>query len=192
MPEAVTTIKSTREAIAQYYPVRQNIRNSELSPTIYLPFIISLPSRTFINPNADTKSMGYATASQPQAHVEDFARNSLGPSRPVAGARRRWFDSDPDRSPRPQRREFSQFWCHETSVRSPARGEGPTLYGGACQSRAGWARLCSAEDCRCDDRLSPSSWVDRRSHQVLPAFAFAGQAITWGETSMVADLRLIW
>ena len=80
--------------------MRQNVRNPELSATIYLPLSLSLPIRTFINPNADAKSMGYAAmgyaaTSQPQAHVEDFARISLGPSRPVAGARRRWFEVTP-------------------------------------------------------------------------------------------------
>ena len=103
-----------------------------------------------------------------------FARISLGPSCPVAGARRCWFDGDPDRSPRPQRGEFSQFWRRETSVRSPVRGEGPTLYGEACQSRTGWARLCNAEArlCNAEDCAAMIGCLvrpgfDRRSHRVF-------------------------
>ena len=110
---------------------------------------------------------GYAATSRPQAHVEDFSRISIGPSCPVAGARRRWFEGDPDRSPRPRRGEFSQFWRRESSVRSPARGERPTLYGGACQSRDGWARLCNAEDCAAMIGCLGRPGFDRRSHQVL-------------------------
>ena len=90
-----------------------------------------------------------------------------GPSCPVAGARRRWFDGGGDRSPRPRRGEFSQLWRRETSVRSPARGEGPTLYGGACQSRTGWARLCNAEDCAAMIGRLGRPGFDRRSHRVL-------------------------
>ena len=114
------------------------------------------------------------------------------PSCPVAGARRRWFDGGGDRSPRPRRGEFSQFWRRETSVRSPARGEGPTLYGGSLP-KPNWmgkivqcGRLCG------DDRPSRSYWVrptvTPSSRAEFRNSPLRREAITRVETSMVADL----
>src|ERR1700733_6200628 len=92
--------------------------------------------------------MGYAAASQPQAacrgFFEDFGqaivpsrRSAKALVRPVTAIGLHAFSAE----------NFRNSRAAKTSMRSPARGEGPTLYRGACQSRAGWARLCNAEDC---------------------------------------------
>jgi hypothetical protein len=132
--------------MAQYPSVRQDIRNSEVSATIYLPLLLALPIRTLINPNVDSKSM--VCRHVPPRHNRKrtsriFRGFSSGPSCPIVGARGRRFNLSAGSTVTSislQRPQCDIFW-HILAPRN-AR-EVPSLcrervnaYARACQSRA--------------------------------------------------------